>query len=168
VARELLPEKDANELIGKLHQIHYDHIDGRFDNVDVLLDRHEFSPAETDAIILQMGANHLYQGINFPGGLEKAIPEYKDWLVSRFPQETDRRVGEALGKWIVSWGNNEKAYEAILNFRSFGMNDEAVIAFLNTTGLQLGEEKIEKLADMLTDRELAAKIIDRIKSPATE
>ena len=69
---------------------------------------------------------------------------------------------------IASWGNTEKAYEAILNFRSFGMNDEAVIALLNTTGLQLGEEKIKKLADMLTDRELAAKIIDRIKSPATE
>jgi RNA polymerase sigma-70 factor (ECF subfamily) len=168
VVRELLPETDATELIAKLHQIRYDHIERGFDNVDMLLDRHEFSPAETEAIILQMGANHLYQGVNFPGGLDKAISEYKEWLASRFPQETDRRVGEALGKWIISWGNTEKAYDAILNFRSYGLTDEAVVALLNATGPQLGAEKIQKLASMLTDQELAAGIIDRIKSPATE
>lgn len=167
VIRELLPEKDANETIGQLHQIDFDHRAERFGNVDILLGKYEFSPAEAEAIIRQMGANYLFQGSS-RGGLEKAIPEYMDWLASKSPQETDRRVGEALGKWIVSWGNTEKAYEAILNFRSFGLNDEAVVALLNTTGPQLGIEKIEKMASLLSDQELAARIIEQAKSPATE
>jgi RNA polymerase sigma-70 factor (ECF subfamily) len=167
VIRELLPEKDANETIGQLHQIDFDHRAERFGNVDILLGKYEFSLEETEAIIRQTGANHLFQGSS-GGGLEKAIAEYMGWLASKSPQETDRRVGEALGKWIVSWGQTEKAYEAILNFRSFGLNDEAVVALLNTTGPRLGIEKIEKLASLLSDQELAAKIIDRIKSPATE
>ncbi len=168
VVRELLPEKDAAELIGKLHQIHFDHRAGRFGNVDILLDRYVFSQAETEAIIRQMGADYLYQSGNSPGGLEKAIPEYRDWLATLSPQDKDRRVGEALGKWVISWGRTEEAYDAILNFRSFGLNDNAIIAMLNTAGSKLEMEKVERLAGLLTDQELAAGIIDRIKSPATE
>ena len=167
VVRELLPEKDANELIGKLHQIDFDHNTGVFARLDTLLGKYEFSTGETDAIILQAGANYLFQG-NSPGELPKGIAKYKDWLATRYPAKADQRVGEALGYWAANWGQTEVIYDNMLNYRSFGLNDDALIALLNTLRPKFGVEKVETLAGMLSDQELAAKIVKRIKSPATE
>ncbi len=167
VVRELLPEKDANEVIGKLHQIDFDA--GRFGNVDILLDRYEFTPAETEAIIRQAGANLLENATRTSGGLEKAIPELMKWLSARSPDEMNRRVGEALGKTILSWSRPAKPiYETMLNYRNLGLNDDAIIALLDSVGSQFEMEKVETLAGMLSDRELAAGIINRTKSPAAE
>lgn len=167
VVRELLPEKDANELIGKLHQIDFDHNTGVFARLDTLLGKYEFSTGETDAIILQAGANYLFQG-NSPGELPKGIAKYKDWLATRYPAKADQRVGEALGYWAANWGQTEVIYDNMLNYRSFGLNDDALIALLNTLRPKFGVEKVETLAGMLSDQELAAKIVKRIKSPASE
>ena len=169
VVRELLPEKDANVAIAKLHQIHFDYRAGRFGNVDILLDRYEFSPEETEAIIQQAGAGLLEPATRTSGGLEKAIPELMKWLSTRSPDEMDRRVGEALGKTILSWSRTANPIsETLLNYRNLGLNDHAIIALLNTVGSRFEMEKVEALASMLTDREIAAGIIGRIKSPATE
>ena len=169
VARELLPEKDANVVIANLFQIDFDYRAGLLGNVDILLGRYEFSPAETEAIILWVGTHHLESASRTSGGLEKAIPKHMEWLVTHSPGEMDRRVGEALGNAIINGSQTSNPiYETMLNYRDLGLNDNAIITLLNTAGSKFEMEKVETLAGMLTDRELAAKIIDRIKSPATE
>jgi hypothetical protein len=169
VARELFSEKDANKLIGNLHEIHFDHRAGRFGNVDILLDRYEFSPAETEAIVQQAGSALLEPATRASGELEKAIPELMKWLATRSPSEVNRRVGEALGKTILSWSRTATPiYETLLNYQRLGLNDDTIMALLNTDGLLFEIDKVETLTGMLTDRELAAGILNRIKSPATE
>ena len=169
VIRELLPEKDANELIGKLHQIHFDYRAGRFRNVEILLEKHQFSPAETDAIIRQAGMNLLEPATLLPGELEKTIPEYMKWLSTLSPDEMDRRVGETLGKMIHSWSRTaDPIYKTMLNYQNLGLNDHAIIVLLDTVGSKFEMEKVETLAGMLADQDLAARIIERIKSPAAE
>ena len=167
VTRALLPEKEANEIIGKLNQIDFDHIHGSFAKVDMLLAKYEFSPAETEAIIRNAGANEIYQASSL-GKLKKGIADYKGWLDNRYPEEADKRVGEALGHWAASWGGTERIYDAMLDYKSMGLNDDAMIALLNSLGPQFGVEKVEKLASQLSDQELAARIVARIKSPASE
>lgn len=169
VVRELLPEKEANVVIANLFQIHFDHRAGLFGNVDILLGKYEFSPAETEAIILWAGTHHLESASRTSGELEKAIPKHMQWLVTRSPGEIDRRIGEALGNAIINGSQTSKPiYEIMLNYRDLGLNDNAIIALLNTVGSKFEMEKVETLAGMLTDQELAAGMIDRIKSPATE
>ena len=85
------------------------------------------------------------------------------------PEKMDRRVGEALGNTILNGSQTANPIsETLLNYRNLGLNDHAIIALLNTAGSRFEMEKVEVLADMLTDREIAAGIIGRIKSPATE
>ena len=169
VVRELLPEKDANVVIANLFQIHFDYRAGLLGNVNILLDRYEFSPAETEAIILWTGTHLLETASRSSGGLEKAIPELMKWLSTPSPEKMDRRVGEALGNTILNGSQTAKPIsETLLNYRNLGLNDHAIIALLNTAGSRFEMEKVEALADMLTDREIAAGIIDRIKSPETE
>jgi RNA polymerase sigma-70 factor (ECF subfamily) len=167
--RELLPEKDANEAIAKLYQVQFDYQAGRLGNIDILLGKYEFSLAETEAIIVLGGASHFSMATNSPGEMKKAIAKYKDWLGTQSPQDMDRLMGETLGKTVHFWSNtSEPIYQAMLNYRSFGLNDDAVVAFLNSVGPRFGMEKVEALAGLLSDQETASKIIDRIKSPATE
>ncbi len=169
VARELLPEMDANEAIAKLNRIEFDYHAGRFGNADILLGKYEFSPAETEAIILQTGASHFSLASNSPGGMPKAISKYKDWLATRSPENMDRLVGESLGKTARSWSNTAgPIYEAMLNYQSLGLNDDAIVALLDTVGSRFDPEKVKTLAGMLSDPDRVAEIIDRIKSPATE
>jgi RNA polymerase sigma-70 factor (ECF subfamily) len=169
VIRELLPEKDANDVIANLFQIDFDYRAGLFGNVDILLGKYEFSPAETEAIILWVGTHHLESASRTSGGLEKAIPKHMQWLLTLSPGEMDRRVGEALGNAIINGSQTSNPiYQTMLSYRDLGLNDHAIIALLNTVGSKFEMEKVETLAGMLNDRELAARIIDRIKSPATE
>ncbi len=167
VTRELLPEKEANEIIGKLHQIDFDHISGVFARVDMLLAKYEFSPAETEAIIRNAGANEIYQASS-SGKLKKAIANYKGWLETRYPEEADKRVGEALGHWAAKWSRTERIYDAMLDYKNMDLNDDAMIALLKSLGPEFGLEKVEKLAGLLSDQEQAAKIVARIKSPASK
>jgi RNA polymerase sigma-70 factor (ECF subfamily) len=167
VTRELLPEKEATEVIANLHQIDFDYIDGVFAKLDVLLGKYQFSEPETEAIIRQAAANTIFQASS-SGKMHQAIAEYKDWLESRYPAETDQRVGEALGHWAANWGGTERIYDAMLNYKDMGLSDDAMIALLNSLNSRFGVEKIEALARLLADHEQAAKIISRIKSPATE
>ena len=169
MARELLPEKDANEAIGKLYQIDFDYKAGRLGNADILIGKYEFSPAETEAIHSAVGAAFLEGARRSPGGWEKAIPEYMEWLSTRSPDEMDRRVGETLGRTIRFWSQTATPiYEAMLNCRNMGLNDDAIIALLGSVGSRFEMEKVKTLAGMLSDQELAARIIEQAKSPATE
>ena len=77
-------------------------------------------------------------------------------------------MGEALGYWAENWGRPEKIYDAMLDYKSMGLNDDAMIALLNSLGPKFGIEKVEKLAGLLSDQQQAAKIIARIKSSPSE
>ncbi len=170
VARELLPEKEANIVIGRLHQIRFDYRAGLLGNVDILLGKYEFSPAEAEAIIRSAGSYFLQTARQKDGGLEEAIPQFANWLSARSPAEMDRRVGETLGQMILKYGSRTATpiYETLLNYQNFGLNDDAIIALLNTKELTIEIEKVETLAGLLTDQALAAEIIARRKSPATK
>lgn len=169
VARELLPEKDASEVIGKLSRIHYEYRIGRFGNADMLLGNYEFSPSESEAILKQAGAYFLVAASQSSGGLEETIPEYLEWLSTHSQDEADRRVGETLGKMTLSWGNTkEPIYKAMLNYQSLGLNDDTLISFLKTAGSRFEMEEVKTLAGMLSDQGKAAGFVDEIKLPASQ
>lgn len=168
VTRGLLPENDAIDLISGLTLVSYDYKLDYLRNVDILLGKYEFSPSESEAILKRAGVRSLESGSRSAGGLEKAIPEYMEWLSTHSHDEMDARVGEALGTAVLSWSQSkEPIYKAMLNYQALGLNENALIALLNTAASKFEMEKVETLVGLLSDEEAAARIIEQVKPPET-
>lgn len=168
VTRGLLPENDAIDLISGLTLVSYDYKLDYLRNVDILLGKYEFSPSESEAILKRAGVRSLESGSRSAGGLEKAIPEYMEWLATHSHDEMDARVGEALGTAVLSWSQSkEPIYKAMLNYQALGLNENALIALLNTAASKFEMEKVETLVGLLSDEEAAARIIEQVKPPET-
>lgn len=168
VTRGLLPENDAIDVISGLTLVYYDYNLDYLRNVDILLGKYEFSPSESEAILKRAGVRSLESGSGYAGGLEKAIPEYMEWLATHSHDEMDARVGEALGTAVLSWSQSkEPIYKAMLNYQALGLNENALIALLNTAASKFEMEKVETLVGLLSDEEAAARIIEQVKPPET-
>lgn len=168
VTRGLLPENDAIDVISGLTLVSYDYKLDYLRNVDILLGKYEFSPSESEAILKRAGVRSLESGSRSAGGLEKAIPEYMEWLATHSHDEMDARVGEALGTAVLSWSQSkEPIYKAMLNYQALGLNENALIALLNTAASKFEMEKVETLVGLLSDEEAAARIIEQVKPPET-
>lgn len=148
--RELLPEQEANEALGYLVGIN--HGDGKLKSADILLQKYDFSPSETEAIFLNLGRWHFGNASNKRDGLNQAIPEYREWLRARVTEGIDLRVGKALGRTVNSYGNSsDPIYEAMLKSAELGLSDDAIRGFLETVKHRLGEEKSNVLKNLLSD-----------------
>ena len=91
-----------------------------------------------------------------------------EWLATHSHDEMDARVGEALGTAVLSWSQSkEPIYKAMLNYQALGLNENALIALLNTAASKFEMEKVETLVGLLSDEEAAARIIEQVKPPET-
>ena len=163
VARSLFPEKEANDVVANLINVNL--ADTRFASVDILLEKHEFTAGEIEAILEKLGAGEFEQASHTPNEMEKAISKYKTWLESRGTVAVDRRVGESLGKAVKSWSHTSgPIYEAMLKSGELGLGDDAIIGLLETAGFTLGAEKSGQLAALLSDPEAARELLLKIKT----
>lgn len=163
VARQLFPEKESHETVAELVGVNLAAND-KFQSVDVLLEKYEFTPAEIDAILEKTGKWHLEPASREADGMEKAISEFRAWLESRKTDDIDRLVGETLGETVLSWSRTgEPVYQAMLRCRELGLGDDAILGLLETAGFSLGKEKSGPLAAMLSNPEAAREVLLKIQ-----
>ena len=163
VARGLFPKKEANDVIANLINVNL--AGTRFASVDILLEKHEFTAGEIEAILEMAGAVDFEQASRTPGEMEKAISKYKTWLESRGSDAVDRRVGESMGKTVKSWSRTSgPIYETLLKSGELGLGDDAIIGLLETAGFTLGMERSGQLAAMLSDPIAAQELLLKIQT----
>lgn len=159
VARQLFPEADAPDAIAELVRVNL--ADSRYPSVDVLLGQYEFHPPEIDAILEKAGMLRFSSANELPpGGMEKAISKYREWLENRNTGDIDRRIGKALGRTVASWSQTgEPIYQTVLRSREIGLEDDAILGFLESAGSKIGTDKSEKLVSLLADPEAGDEVL---------
>ena len=151
--RELLPEPDANEALGYLVGIRF--AETKFKSAEVLLDKYDFNPAETEAIYQNLGRWHFGNISNKEKGLAKAISEYREWMGSQVTDDIDLITGRALGATVKTYSNSSgPIYETLLNREEGGLSDDVIRGLLEVGGGKLGEEKSSKLRSLLSNPEV--------------
>lgn len=160
LVRDMFPADKADEAVAGIVGGYFT----GFHSVDGLLESYPFTPGETDAILIKAGSFHFSRASDQPGKLEKAIPDYRKWLESRFTNDIDQCIGEALGRTVKGWANsNEPIYQAMLESEKLGLSEVAVIGLLETAGSKLGMERSAKLAEQISDKDVSRQLLEKIK-----
>lgn len=160
-ARELLPETESSNAARLLvnRQIEVGKGSKPYQTVDDLLASETFTSSESDAIARHAGVQRIH---NHHQGMEAGILQYKAWLETRSADRVDHKVGVALGQTILSWSEKEESvYQAMLNRHVLELHDDTIIGLLTTAGHEMKPENVGKLADSLSDRELADQLQQR-------
>ena len=160
LVRELFPAKRADEAVAGI-------VGGSFNgfpSVDELLERYPSTPEETNAILIQAATQCFSQASYQPGEMEQAIPGCRKWLEARSTADVDQRIGVALGKTVLGWPNSgEPIYQAMLKSEKLGLGEDAIIGLLEAAGSKLGMERSTKLAEQISDLDLAYALLEQIK-----
>lgn len=173
IARETLPENDVGEAIAFLCNTNIEIVHDSapsYAAVEDLLEKHEFSPRESQTILRRSGATRMHSALNSQFGLAASVVQYKAFLAGRQPENAiDRLVGETIGVMVLTWPDAaDRVHEVMSDPGSVGLGDDAITGLLNTVGSRFGLERTEMLTALIADRKLAAEYIKRIKSPGTE
>lgn len=172
VARGVLSEREAGIAIARLAEVHRSGWDPSkpFTRSENVLETHDLTPSEADAVMVSAGASRLYEASRKSSDeLTSEIVRFRSWLQSQTDGRADRLAGRTLAYVVSGWGDDDKRIVNVFADRSAnGLTDEAMAGFLNELehhpNSSIDLESLDRIAASAAGSEEVRTILERIHS----